>query len=65
MTADVQHLLTAFDSLSLAEKQEAASALLLRISTLAPADVSDDALAAVADAAFAELDRREADDANR
>jgi hypothetical protein len=64
MTTEVQQILTAFDALPPAAKQEAASALLLRISTLAPDEISVDALHEIADAAFLELDRREAEDAN-
>jgi len=64
MTTEVRQILTAFDALSPAAKQEAASAPLLRISTLAPGEITVEALHEIADAAFLELDRREAEDAD-
>jgi hypothetical protein len=64
MTTEVQQILTAFDALSPAAKQEAASALLRRISTLVPEEISVDAIHEIADAAFLELDGQETEEAD-
>lgn len=65
MTTDVQHILTAYDSLSAAEKQEAAIELLRRFQALSLPEMSGDLLTSLADELFSELDAREAEDAQR
>ena len=59
MTQAVQHIIDTFESLTEAEKQQAASELLRRTLDLAPAQLSDEALAEAADQLFSELDARD------
>jgi hypothetical protein len=61
VTQAVQALLDSFDSLSEAERHEAAVELFRRVAT--PAELPDEALVAAADEVFRELDAREAADA--
>ena len=63
MTLPVQQILTAFDALSDADKQLAAIEVLRRVGTNDQPPLSDQALIAAADTLFAELDAREAADA--
>ena len=62
MTNAVRHLLQTFQSLSDAEKHEAASLLLRQVVQGEAGDVGDDALVAVAEELFFDLDAREAID---
>jgi hypothetical protein len=62
MTSAVRDLLRSFQSLSDAEKHEAASLLLRQVVQGEAGDVGDDALAAVAEELFLDLDAREAGD---
>ena len=63
MTQAVQHLINTFESLTEAEKQQAAAELLRRALVLAPAEMPEEALVQAADQLFCELDAREAADA--
>lgn len=63
MTTAVQQLLNAFDALTDAEKYQAAAEVLRRILGLAPAELPEEALVAVAAEVFLALDAREAADA--
>lgn len=56
MTAAVQQLVSSFDALSEEEKQEAVAELLRRISRLELEPLSEEALLAIADELFVELD---------
>jgi cytochrome c556 len=56
---------SSFDSLSEAEKKRAANAIWRRLAKLEYGPLTDAALAATAEAAFLELDAREAADAKR
>ena len=62
MTSAVRDLLRSFQSLSDAEKHEAASLLLRQVVQGEAGDVGDDALVAVAEELFLDLDAREAGD---
>jgi hypothetical protein len=62
MTSAVRDLLRSFQSLSDAEKHEAASLLLRQVVQDEAGDVGDDALVAVAEELFLDLDVREAGD---
>jgi len=62
MTSAVRDLLRSFQSLSDAEKHEAASLLLRQVVQGEAGDVGDDALVAVAEELFLDLDAREARD---
>jgi len=62
MTGAVRDLLRSFQSLSDAEKHEAASLLLRQVVQGEAGDIRDDALVAVAEELFLDLDAREADD---
>ena len=62
MTSAVRELLRSFQSLSDAEKHEAASLLLRQVVQGEAGDVGDDALIAVAEELFLDLDSREAGD---
>jgi hypothetical protein len=62
MTSAVRELLRSFQSLSDAEKHEAASLLLKHVVQGEAGDVGDDALVAAAEELFLELDAREAGD---
>jgi len=62
MTSAVRDLLRSFQSLSDAEKHEAASLLLRQVVQSEAGDVGDDGLVAVAEEMFLDLDAREADD---
>ena len=62
MTSAVRELLRSFQSLSDAEKHEAASLLLRLVVQGEAGDIGDDALVAVAEELFLDLDSREADD---
>jgi hypothetical protein len=62
MTNAVRDLLQSFQSLSDAEKHEAASLLLRQVVQGEAGDVCDDALVAVAEELFLDLDAREAAD---
>jgi len=62
MTSAVRDLLRSFQSLSDAEKHEAASLLLRQVVQGEAGDIRDDALVAVAEELFLDLDAREADD---
>lgn len=62
MTSAVRDLLRSFQSLSDAEKHEAASLLLRQVLQGEAGDVGDDALVAVAEELFLDLDTREAGD---
>ena len=62
MTSAVRDLLRSFQSLSDAEKHEAASLLLRQVVKGEAGDVGDDGLVAVAEEMFLDLDAREADD---
>lgn len=62
MTSAVRDLLRSFQSLSDAEKHEAASLLLRQVVQGEAGDVCDDGLVAVAEEMFLDLDAREADD---
>jgi hypothetical protein len=61
VTSAVQSLLDTFDALPEVERHEAVVELLRRVE--APAELPDDALAALADDVFCELDAQEAADA--
>ncbi|MBI1902485.1 MAG: hypothetical protein HYS13_15390 [Planctomycetia bacterium] len=63
MTKAVHELLLSFDALTKVEKHEAAAEIMRRAAELAPPDVADDELTAVADDLFRDLDSREAADA--
>ena len=63
MTQAVQHIIDTFESLTEAEKQQAASELLRRALDLAPAELPDEALIETAYQLFSDLDAREAADA--
>ena len=60
MTSAVRDLLRSFQSLSDAEKHEAASLLLRQVVEGEAGDVSDDALVTIAEELFLDLDAREA-----
>jgi hypothetical protein len=62
MSRAVRDLLRSFESLSDAEKHEAANLLLRQVVQGEAGDVSDDALVAVAEELFLDLDTREAGD---
>lgn len=62
MTSAVRDLLLSFQSLTDAEKHEVASLLLRQLLQGETGDVCDDALVAVADELFLDLDAREATD---
>ena len=62
MTSAVRDLLRSFQSLSDAEKHEAASLLLRQVVQGEAGDIGDDTLVAVAEGLFLELDAREAGD---
>jgi hypothetical protein len=62
MTSAVRDLLRSFQSLSDAEKHEAASLLLRQVVQGETGDVGDESLVAVAEEMFLDLDAREADD---
>jgi hypothetical protein len=62
MTSAVADLLRSFHSLSDAEKHEAASLLLREVIQGEAGEVGDDALVAVAEELFLDLDAREAGD---
>ena len=62
MTSAVRDLLRSFQSLSDAEKHEAASLLLRQVVQDEAGDVGDDTLVAVAEELFLDLDVREAGD---
>ena len=62
MTSAVRDLLRSFQSLSDAEKHEAASLLLRQVVQGEAGDIHDDALVAIAEELFLDLDAREADD---
>jgi len=62
MTSAVRDLLRSFQSLSDAEKHEAASLLLRQVVQGEAGDIRDDALVAIAEELFLDLDAREADD---
>jgi len=62
MTTAVEQLLTSFDSLSDDEKQEAVAELFRRIVGNDSGPRSDEALTALADELFVELDAHEAAD---
>ena len=62
MTSAVRDLLRSFQSLSDAEKHEAASLLLRQVLQGETEDVGDESLVAVAEEMFLDLDAREADD---
>jgi hypothetical protein len=59
MTARVQQILDAFDTLPPAEKREAAAEILRRLAGTAEGDVPEDALAEAADELFRALDAEE------
>jgi len=63
MTSAVQQVLSAFDALSEADKQEAAAEVLRRLAQSAPADMPEESLVAAAEQLFLDLDAREAADA--
>jgi hypothetical protein len=60
MSTSVQQLLSSFDTLSDAEKHEAAVELLRRVQKETPGELSEQALVEAADELFRELDSREA-----
>jgi len=62
MTSAVRDLLRSFQSLSDAEKHEAASLLLRQVLQGEAGDIGNDALVAVAEELFLDLDAREAGD---
>jgi len=62
MTSAVRDLLRRFQSLSDAEKHEAASLLLRQVVQGEAGDIGNDALVTVAEELFLELDAREAGD---
>ena len=62
MTSAVRDLLRSFQSLSDAEKYETASLLLRQVVQDETGDIGDDALVAVAEDLFLNLDAREAGD---
>jgi len=62
MTSGVRDLLRSFQSLSDAEKHEAASLLLRQVVQGEACDIGEDALVAVAEELFLDLDAREAGD---
>ena len=62
MTSAVRDLLRSFQSLSDAEKHEAASLLLRQVVQGGAGDIGDDAFVAVAEELFLDLDAREACD---
>jgi len=64
MTAVVKQLLTSFDALSEAEKQEAAVEVLRRVLQSTPGELPEESLIAAAEELFLELDAREAADAH-
>lgn len=63
MTADVQHFLHTFDTLSDLDKRTLASEILRRSLALDQPPLSDEALTEAADVLFQELDRHEKLDA--
>jgi hypothetical protein len=63
MSTATQHLLDAFDLLSVAEKQIVIFELLRRVQDLKLPPLSEEELVANAEELFLELDRREATDA--
>ena len=62
MTGAVQELLDTFDSLTVAEKHDAAAQVLRRVVEGESDDIPEDALVAAAEELFLELDAREAAD---
>jgi hypothetical protein len=62
MTSAVRDLLRSFQSLSDAEKHAAASLLLRQVVQGEAGDIGDDALVAVAEELFLDLDAQEADE---
>ena len=62
MTSAVRDLLRSFQSLNDAEKHEAASLLLRQVVQGEAGDIGDDALVAVAEELFLDLDAQEADE---
>ena len=62
MTTATQHLLDAFDLLSMAEQQVVACEILRRIRDVDLPPLSDEDLVVSAEALFLELDRQEATD---
>ncbi|MBI1899637.1 MAG: hypothetical protein HYS13_00805 [Planctomycetia bacterium] len=62
MTKAVQQLLATFDSLTEAEKREAAAEVLRRAVELTPPELPEEALTEAAEELFRELDAREAAD---
>ena len=62
MTGAVQELLDTFDSLTVAEKYDAAAQVLRRVVEGESDDIPEDALVAAAEELFLELDAREAAD---
>jgi hypothetical protein len=63
MTKAVKQLLTSFDALSDAEKQEVTVEVFRRMRKRPSADLPDEAFVALAEELFLELDAREARDA--
>jgi hypothetical protein len=63
MTISAQHLLSSFEQLPESEKREVAIEILKRSSSLEIPLLTDDQLTVLADQAFVELDKREAEDA--
>ena len=63
MTTMTQHLLDAFDLLSVEEQQAATGAILQRMRDVALPPLTDAELVVSADALFLDLDRQEATDA--
>lgn len=64
MTQSVEHLLRTFDHLADAEKREAASEILRRVSGFTFQPVADDELVLTAEELFLSLDQREVADEN-
>lgn len=64
MPSVVEQLLTSFDALSEAEKQEAATQVLRRVLQSAPGELPEEALISAAEELFLDLDAREAADAH-
>jgi hypothetical protein len=62
MTESVQQLLDAFDSLTEAERQEAAAEILRRVRNWELPPLDDEALTLIADESFLEYDARESAD---
>ena len=62
MTETANQVLIAFDALSPDDRREVAAALLRRVIDTAPLEVSDEALLAVAEGMFLELDAAESQD---